>query len=140
MSSCLDLPDELILKVFSYTKTADILRCGQVSKRMRNISNDNLLFQTVNLKNKIVKTDFLVTLLNKGCKSLKLSDSAIWGDLTVIPKSQLGILDLSNCRSMCKCETCIIPMLKSTKKLSIEEWAKLTEIIKKNVLCAEFKK
>ena len=73
MSSFLDLPDELILKVFGYTETADILRCGQVSKRMRNISN----VQTVNLRNKIVKTDFLVTLLNKGCKSLKLSDSAI---------------------------------------------------------------
>ena len=118
MSKFLDLPDELLLKVFSHTETADILRCGQVSKRMRNISNDNSLFQRVNLRNKIVKTDFLVTLLNKGCKSLNLSDSALWGDLTVIPKSQLGILDLSNCRSMCKCETCIIPMLKSATKLS----------------------
>ena len=98
MSSFLDLPDELILKVFSYTETVDILRCSQVSKRIRTISNDNSLFQTVNLRNKIVKTDLLATLLNKGCKSLKLSDSSLWGDLTLIPKSQLGIPDLSNCR------------------------------------------
>ena len=118
MSSFLELPDELSLKVFSYTETADILMCGQVSKRIRIISNDNSLFQTVNLRNKIVKTDFLVTLLNKGCKSLNLSDCGLCGDLTVIPKSQLGILDLSNCRSMCKCETCIIPMLKSATKLT----------------------
>ena len=69
MSSFLDLPDELILKVFSYTKTADILRCGQVSKRMRNISNDNSLFQTVNLSGKNVKTELLATVLNKGCKN-----------------------------------------------------------------------
>ena len=100
MSSFLELPAELILKVFSYTETEDILRCGQVSKRIRTISNDNSLFQTVNLSNKIVKTDFLATLLNKGCKSFNLSDSALWGDLTVIPKSQLGILDLSSCRSI----------------------------------------
>ena len=127
MSSFLELPDELILKVFSYTETEDILRCGQVSKRIRTISNDNSLFQTVNLSNKIVKTDFLATLLNKGCKSLNLSDSTLWGDLTVIPKSQLGILDLywTYCRSMRKCETCIIPMLKSTTKLSkpAEKWS-----------------
>ena len=98
MSSFLDLPDELILKVFSYTDTVDLLNCAQVSKRIRTISNDNSLFQTVNLRNKIVKTDLLATLLNKGCKSLILSDSSIWGNLTLIPKSQSKILDLSNCR------------------------------------------
>ena len=46
MASFLDLPDELILKVFSYTETVDLWRCGQVSKRIRNISNDNSLIQT----------------------------------------------------------------------------------------------
>ena len=90
MSTFLDLPDELILKVFSYTDTVDLLTCAQVSKRIRTISNDNSLFQTVNLRNKIVKTDLLATLLNKGCKSLKLSDCSLWGDSNVWV--------LSNCR------------------------------------------
>ena len=98
MSSFLDLPDELILKVFSYTERADHWRCGRVSKRIRNISNDTSLFQTVILRNKIVKADLLASLLNKGCKSLKLSDSTLWGDLHLIPKSQLRIPDLSNCK------------------------------------------
>ena len=89
MSSFLDLPDELILKVFSYTETADILRCGQVSKRIRNISNDNSLFQIVNLSGKNVKTELLATALNKGCKNLILSDSSIWGNLNLIQKSKL---------------------------------------------------
>ena len=66
MSSFLDLPDELILKVFSYTETVDLLRCGQVSKRIRTISNDNSLFQTVNLSNKYLKSDLVATILNKG--------------------------------------------------------------------------
>ena len=117
MSSFLDLPDELILKVLSYTEIAEVLKWGQVSKRIRTISDDDSLFQTVDLSDKYVKTDLLAAVLNKGCKSLNLSGSSLWGDLTAIPKSQLGILDLSNCRSMCKCETCIIPMLKSAKKL-----------------------
>ena len=88
MSSFLDLPDELILKVFSCTETADILRCGQVSKRIRNISNDNSLFQTVNLSGTNVKTNLLAIVLNKGCKNLILSDSSIWGNLSLIQKSK----------------------------------------------------
>ena len=97
MSHFLDLPDELILKVLSYIETVDMLRCGGVSKRIRTISNDDSLFQTVNLSGKIVKADFLETVLNKGCKSLKLSDSSIRGNLNLIQNSQLRELDLSNC-------------------------------------------
>ena len=86
MSSFLDLPDELILKVFSYTETADILKCGQVSKRIRSISNDNSLFQTVNLSGTNVETNLLASVLNKGCKNLILADSSIWGNLNLIQK------------------------------------------------------
>ena len=98
MSSFIDLPDELILKVLSYTETVDLLRCGQVSKRIRTISNDNSLFQTVNLSNKYLKSDLLATVLNKGCKNLNLSNSFIQGKLILITKSQLIKLDLSNCK------------------------------------------
>ena len=99
MSSFLDLPDELLLEVLSYTEIADVLKCGQVSKRIRTISNDNSLFQTVNLSGKYVKTDLLATVIDRGCKSLNLSDCALWGNLTAIPKSQLRIVDFSNCTS-----------------------------------------
>jgi hypothetical protein len=82
-------------------ETADILRCGQVSKRIRTIANDNSLFQTVNLSGKYVKTDLIEIVLNKGCKSLNLSDSFIWGNyLNLIQKSQLRKLDLSNCQEI----------------------------------------
>ena len=113
MSSFLDLPDELILEVLSYTETADVLKCGQVSKRIRTISDDNSLFQTVDLSDKYVKTDLLATVLNKGCKSLNLSDSSIWGSVSLIQNSSLTIwgsmiliqkprlrkLDITNCRA-----------------------------------------
>ena len=99
MSSFLDLPDELILEVLSYTEIADILKCGQVSKRIRTISNDNSLFQTINLSEKHVKIDFLGGLLNKSCKSLNLSDSSIWGNLSLIQNSRLRKLDITDCRA-----------------------------------------
>ena len=101
MPNFLDLPDELILKVFSYTETTDILRCGQVSKRIRNISHDDSLFHTVNLSSKNVKIDILEKVLNKGCKSLNLSDSYILGNLSLIHSQlrELRELDLSNCKA-----------------------------------------
>jgi hypothetical protein len=96
MSSFLDLPYEIILKVLNYTEIIDILRCGQVSKRIRTISNDKSLFQIVNLSGKYVTTDFLVTVLNKGCESLDISNCSLWGNLSLIKKSQLRKLNLSN--------------------------------------------
>ena len=99
MPCFLDIPDELILKVLSYAETADILKCSRVSKRIRTISNDNSLFQTVNLSGKYVKTDLIKTVLDKGCNNLNLSDSSIWGNLSLIQNSQLRELDLSNCRA-----------------------------------------
>ena len=99
MSSFLDLPDELILEVLRYTEITDVLKCGQVSKRIRTISNDNSLFQTVDLRDKYVKTDLLATVLNKDCKSLNLSDSSISGSLSLIQNSRLRKLDITNCRA-----------------------------------------
>ena len=49
-----DLPDELILKLLSFSKPEDLITSGQVSKRLRKISYDNSLWQRVNVSEKIV--------------------------------------------------------------------------------------
>ena len=95
-----DLPDEMLLKIFGYSETKDIITYGQVSKRMRRISRDGTLWVTVNLVNKIVKTDLLEVILGKGCKILNISNSTIVGHFSSIIKSpifrsQLKELDLS---------------------------------------------
>ena len=90
-----DLPDELVLKVLSYTETKDIVSCGQLSKRIRQISHDDTLWLTANLKKKIVKTELLEMILSKGCKILNLSYSTIVGHLRRNMISQLRDLDLS---------------------------------------------
>ena len=71
-----------------------------MSKRIRTISNDNSLFQIVNLSGKFVTTDILEMVLNKDCKSLNLSDSYIFGYfLNLNQNLQLRELDLPNCKS-----------------------------------------
>ena len=95
-----DLPDELILKIFGYSETKDLITYGQVSKRMRRISHDGTLWVTVNLVKKIVKADLLQVILGKGCKILNISNSTIVGHFSSIIKSpifksQLKELDVS---------------------------------------------
>ena len=90
-----DLPDELILKIFGYSETKDLITYGQVSKRMRKISHDSTSWVTVNLVKKIVKTKLLEMILSKECKILNLSNSTIVGSLSSNMKHNISSLDLS---------------------------------------------
>ena len=89
-----DLPDELLLKILSFSETKDLIGCGQVSKRIRRISHDGTLWVTANLEKKIVKTELLEMILSKGCRSLNLCYSTILGSLNSNTKSQLRVLKL----------------------------------------------
>ena len=91
-----DLPDEIILKVLSYSEPKDLISSRQVSKRLRKISNDNSLWQNVHLVGKVVKAKCLELILNKECKNLTLSNSIIVGSLRLGQKSQLRALYLTD--------------------------------------------
>ena len=94
------LPNELILKVFSYSEPKELISSGQSSKRIRKISHDKSLWQQVNLSKKIVKTELLEMILNKGCMSLNLSKSIILGSLSLDKESQLRNLNLDDCTNI----------------------------------------
>ena len=95
MSNFHDLPDELILKILSYSEIKALISCGQLSKRIRRISRDGSLWVKANLGKKIVKAELLEMILSKGCKNLNLFNSTIIGSLSSNIKSQLTFLDLS---------------------------------------------
>ena len=95
MSNFHDLPDEVILKILSYSEIKALISCGQVSKRIRRISRDNSLWETVNLEKKIVKTELLEMILSKGCLILNIINSEINGNLSSNIKSQLRVLNFS---------------------------------------------
>ena len=90
-----DLPDEVVLKILSYSETKELLICGQVSKRIRRISHDGTLWVSANLEKKIMKTELLEMILGKGCRILNLSHSTILGSLSSNIKSELRVLNLS---------------------------------------------
>ena len=70
-----DFPDEIILKVFASLDIKDLLNCGQVSKRFRNISHDEFLWQKIDLSGQNVSAPFILFILDRGCKYLDLSNS-----------------------------------------------------------------
>ena len=98
-----DVPDEVILRVFSNLAIKDFIRCGQVSKRIRAISQDQSLWLRIDLyKEKSVAAGFLEYVLNNGCKYLGLGFTKIPqidGESLKCNPSQLKCLDLSFCQS-----------------------------------------
>lgn len=92
-----DLPDELILSILSHLETSDIIRCSQLSRRIRAISQDEFLWQRVYLCNKTVHGDFVEMALNKGCKYLSLRGVELTGHLSLNMNSQLKHLELIDC-------------------------------------------
>ena len=116
-----DLSNELIVKVFSYLEIKELIRCGQLSKRMRIISHDQSLWQKMNLFRKAVPTTFLAMIIKKGCKFLSLSGARLKGKLDSMERSNLKYLDLSWCT--CDDDIVLEELLQSCyslKKLSLK--------------------
>ena len=88
------LPNEIICHVFSYLKIADLLKCGQVSKRLKAISFDSWP-KKLNLQEKKVPVGFLQKLLDSGCKYLSLSYATSEGTMNLPKISRLEYLNLT---------------------------------------------
>ncbi len=55
----IELPDEVILKIMGFLDLKELLLCGQVSKRLRAISNDESLWLKLNLSGREIPYDFI---------------------------------------------------------------------------------
>ena len=68
-----DLPDEVLLAIFEFLKMKEILRFGQVSTRIRAISNDESLWKKLNLFKGYVPYGFIEKAGENGCRYLSLA-------------------------------------------------------------------
>merc|ERR1712223_285066 len=92
-----DMPDEILLKIFSFLDMKHLLRCAQLSKRINPICHDESLWQEVDLAQfKSVSTGLLELLCKNGCKHLSLQSASLKGNLTLKNcLSKLRTLDLA---------------------------------------------
>lgn len=93
-----DLPDEVILEILRYLDSKDVIYCGHLSRRIRFISQDESLWQKINLCWQTIPIGFLQMVLNNGCKYLNLAHASIHGCLKLKSLSKLTYLDLTNNR------------------------------------------
>ena len=90
-----DLPDEVILKICSFMDIREILKCGQVSKRIRAISKDESLWLKLNFVEGYVPYAFLEKAVENGCRYLSLAFACLYdGENSKIPLN-LKYLEMS---------------------------------------------
>ena len=85
MASIQDSPDEIILRVIKYLDINELVKFGEVSKRMRAISNDKSLWQKINLSRDRpswcdqfdVPTKFVKMVIENGCQYLSLQNRKV---------------------------------------------------------------
>jgi hypothetical protein len=74
-----DLPDEILLKILSLLDIKGVLQCGQVSKRLRAVSNDQSLWLKLNLFGREVPYGLIGKAVKNGCEYLNLGFSVVNG-------------------------------------------------------------
>ena len=111
-----DLPDEVILNILGVLDIKGLLLCGQVSKRLRAIANDESLWLKVNMYHRKVPYDFIEKAAGNGCQYLGLFACDIIG-FTGISKSSLNLKYL-NVRGGCQGLLKLIQNCSSLQKLS----------------------
>ena len=90
-----DLPDEILLKIFSYMNIKGVLQCGKVSMRFRAISNDQSLWLKLNLFQGDIPYGFIEKTIQNGCEYLNLRLSCVKGGKKSEVPLKLKYLDIS---------------------------------------------
>ena len=72
-----DLPFEILLKILSLLDINGVLLCGQVSKRLRAISNDQSLWSKLNIFGREVPYGLIEKAIQNGCEYLNLNFSSV---------------------------------------------------------------
>ena len=92
------MPDEIQLKIFKFLGMEDIINYAQVSRRTRKICDDESIWEKINLCNKVVPSQFIDQILQKGCKFINLESSEIVGPLKLSRNDyNVKYLNLGHC-------------------------------------------
>ena len=72
-----ELPDEVIPKIVGFLDLKELLLCGQVSKRLQAIANDESLWLKLNMRGRLIPYDFIEKAIGNGCQYLSLPNCDI---------------------------------------------------------------
>jgi len=91
------LPNEILMNIFSHFSIKELLKCAQVSKKFRQISQDGSFWKCVNLYNQRVSCQFVAQILHLGTEYLNLLGTTVLndGDAVIPRKNNLKYLNLA---------------------------------------------
>ena len=130
MSNLDDLPNEVILKVLTYLKVEELVRCHQVSKRIKTISHDESLWKKINLHLcNFIPAELLQLVLNNGCRYLSLNNSRVVGNLHLENSSQLIYLDMTYLKATDEVKERTLASCDSLEKISLMKMTLSNEML-----------
>ena len=117
------LPNEILVKIFSYLTIKELYKCGHVSKKFRQISHDKSFWKCVNLYNQRISCQFVAQILQLGTEYLNLYGAILLddGDTDILPKNNLKYLNLAFSSVT---DTFLVKLLRSSvsiEKISLRE-------------------
>ena len=107
-----DLPPEVLLQIFKFLNIREILKFGNVSSKLRAISNDESLWLKLNFSRASIPYELVEKAVENGCKYLCVEGAHLYGgensklplDLKYLEMSRVsfgnGKVLLENCRSL----------------------------------------
>jgi hypothetical protein len=115
------LADEIILKIFSLLDIKGVLQCGQVSMRLRNISNDQCLWSKLNLsEEQMIPYDFIEKAVQNGCEYLNLSYSFVHGVKKAEVPWKLKYLEMSQSAGLLEVPERVLQNCHFLQKLAVD--------------------
>ena len=73
-----DMPDEILLKILTFLDIREIFKCGQVSQRIRAISNDESLWLQLNFFKGYVPYRLIEKAAENGCRYLSVAAACLY--------------------------------------------------------------
>ena len=133
------MPDEIILRILSFLDIKGVLKCGQVSTRIRGISNDESLWLKLNFYGGDVPYGFIEKAVENGCKYLSLAHACLYGGENSKLPLNLKYLEMFHLEELNEpyttkiyCKGLLLKNCHSLEKLSIFRASEYIENICKN--------
>ena len=118
------LPDEVILKIFSFLSFKSLGNCNQVSSRMKRIAGDTSLWEKVHAWRKVVPSGFVQQIVKSKVKSIDFQScevSPINFDILMENSLDLKYMNISSCTGNDEFLSELVKCSKSLEYLNINE-------------------
>lgn len=120
MSEFEDFPNEILVKVLTYLKVDEIVRCHLLSRRIRALCHHVSLWKKINIHNMDdVPAKLLQDVLSNGCQYLSLNCSTVEGNLVMNKSCQLRYLDMTTSEANNKSKERLLASCHSLEKISL---------------------